>query len=200
MKNSIKVLVTTMTIVMSGIGLMAQNTNGNSGIYLNEQDYKAGKLSYVLSNKDKMLVSGFLGGKTVRLIYQGKKIKLAKSEIYGYRRNNQNFRFHHNDAYTILDTAGFVLYSRQKLTQQGKGYKPVDKYFYSINTSAKVLELTIGNLWNSFPEQAGFRYTLQSNFSKDDDLVQYDEQTRQYKIKYLYFQQRQLSSAHLIIK
>jgi hypothetical protein len=190
MKNSIKALITIMIMVMPGINLMAQNTKGNSGIYLNEQDYQAGKLSYALSNNDKMRVNGFLDGRNVILEYQGKKIKLAKSELYGYRRNNQDFRFYHNEAYTILDTAGFVLYSHQKLTRQGKGYKSVDQYFYSTNASAMVSELTIGNLWKSFPGQAGFRYTLQSNFRKDDDLAQYDKQTRQYKVKYLYFSSR----------
>jgi hypothetical protein len=205
MKKSTKVRITILIIiiliiiiVMAGISLMAQTTKENSGIYLNELDYKAGKLSYILSINNKMLINEFLGGRNVSLIYRGNKVNLAKSEIYGYRRNNRDFRFYLNEAYLILDTAGFVLYSHPKLVQQGKGYKPVDKYFYSISTSATVSELTIGNLWKSFPDQPGFRYTLQSNFREDGDLVQYDEQTRQYKIKYLYFQQRKLSIAHSI--
>lgn len=180
------------------MGLRAQNTNVTNGIYLTEQDYKANKLSYVLSKNDKIQLNGFLDGKNVSLTYQGKKIKLAKSEIYGYRLNNQSFRFYHNETYLIIDTAGFMLYSRQILAQQGKGYKPVERSFYSINTAQPVSELTIENLSNSFSKEAGFRYSLNSYFSKDADLVEYDKQTGQYKIKYLYFQQKQVIASHRI--
>jgi hypothetical protein len=197
MKTSITILFSVITM-LSAMGLRAQNTNAANGVYLTEQDYKANRLSYVLSNNDKIQLNSFLGGKNVNLTYQGKKIKLAKSEIYGYRLNGQSFRFYHIETYRIIDTAGFMLYSRQILAQQGKGYKPVERSFYSVGTAQPVLELSIDNLSNSFPTEAGFRYSLNNYFSKDADLMEYDKQTDQYKIKYLYFQQKQVMASRRI--
>jgi len=190
MKTSIKVLIVVMMICIQDIRLQAQSTKNATGIYLNEQDYKSGKLSYVLDKNDKLQLNGFLNGKHVALIYQGKKIKLSKSEIFGYRQNNQDFRFYQNQTYKILDTAGFMLYSNQQLTQQGKGYAPVERYFYSISTANPVLSLTIENMDKSFPTRSEFRYSIQNYFHRDADLMAFDKADNQYEIKYLYFEHK----------
>jgi hypothetical protein len=192
MKNFIKALIAIAIISLQASGLKAQNTNAASGIYLTEQDYKLNKLIYVLGDKDKLQLNEFLNGKNISLLYQGKKIKLVKNEIYGYRQHNHNYRFFNNEAYGIVDTAGFMIYKRQKLTQQGKGYAPVERYFFSADTKKPVLALTIENLWNSFPSQPSFRYSIQSNFKQDAGLMAYDKQSNQYKLKYLYFQQKEV--------
>jgi hypothetical protein len=194
MKNSIKVLITIVTTSISGMSLRAQNVN--KGIYLSENDYKTNKLSYVLKGHDKLRLNEFLDGKKVSLIYEGKKITLSKNEIFGYRLNNQDFRFYQNEAYRILDTAGFLLYSREKLAQSVKGPKPEEAYFYSVSGVQPVIALSIQNLWKSFPGQTSFRYSLQSNFSKDADLISYDKLSHQYKIKYLFLQQKQAATMH----
>jgi len=195
MKNSIKVLIAIAVIGLQAMGTNAQSANATTGIYLTEQDYKSNKLSYTLKENDKLQLNEFLNGKNINLVYQGKKIKLVKDEIFGYRLNKLDFRIYHNEAYQIMDTAGFMLYKRQKLTQQTKGYLPVETYFYSVNLKQPVLRLTVENLWNSFPGQTGFRYSVQNNFKQDSELGAYDKLTSQYKIKYLYFQQKQ-AAAH----
>jgi len=78
------------------------------------------------------------------------------------------------------------------LVQQGKGSKPVEQFYFSANAAQPILDLTIHNLWDSFPGQVGFRYSLQSNFSGDADLMGYNKLSNQYKIKYLYFKQKQV--------
>jgi hypothetical protein len=191
MKNSISALLIAIAIICSSLSLRAQSTNVTSGIYLTEQDYKTNKLSYQLGENDKMRLNDFLGGKNVTLVYHGAKIKLSKNDIYGYRLQNQNFRFYDNEAYRILDTAGFMLYSHPILTHQGKGNVPVNHYYYSINNVKPVLELTVENLEKSFAGQTGFRYSLQNY---NGDLAAYDTESHQYKIKYLYFQQKEVSA------
>jgi hypothetical protein len=192
MKNSIKILITIAVISLQGMGSKAQSAKVTTGIYITEQDYKSNKLTYPSGGNDKLQLNEFLDGKNINLVYEGKKITLAKDEIFGYRLHNQDFRIYHNEAYHIMDTAGFVLYKRQKLTQQTKGYLPVETYFYSVNLKQPVLGLTIENIWNSFPAQTSFRYSVQNNFKQDADLATYDQHANQYKIKYLYFQQRQV--------
>ena len=187
MKTSIKVLIVMMMICIQGIRSQAQDTKSATGIYLNEQDYKSGKLSLALDKNDKLQLNEFLNGRYVSFIYQGKKMKLSKNEIFGYRQNNQDFRFYQNGTYKILDTAGFMLYSRQQLIQQNKGYAPVEQYFYSVSTINPVLSLTIENIDKSFPSRADFRYSVQNYFRRDADLMAFDKADNQYEIKYLFF-------------
>jgi hypothetical protein len=193
MKNSIKALMM-MTITSCSMSSMAQQVT--SGVYLTEKDYRSHQISYVLNRNDKMQLNEFLNGKHISLTYQGKKMELAKKEIFGYRLNRMDFRLFQNEAYRIIDTAGFMLYSREKLTQQIKGYKPVTRYFYSTSTAQPVKDLTVENLAASFPDQAGFRYSLENYFNKDSDLMAYDKPSHQYKLKYLYFQQKKVFAAH----
>jgi hypothetical protein len=195
MKNSIKALIAIAAISLQAMGSKAQSANATTGIYLTEQDYKSNKLTYPLKENDKLQLNEFLDGKNINLVYQGKKIKLSKDEIFGYRLNDQDFRIYNKEAYHIIDTAGFMLYKRQKLTQRTKGYLPVETYFYSVNLKQPVLRLTIENLWNSFPGQTGFRYSIQNNFKQDEDLGAYDQFSGKYKIKYIFFQQKQ-TAAH----
>lgn len=197
MKNSIKAFIIIAAVTIKVAGLNAQTPETGKGIYLTEQDYKTHHLSYNLSSQDKLTLNEFLNGKNVSLIYQGKKMKLAKSDIFGYRINGHDFRFYNNEAYAIMDTAGFLLYSKQALTQQGKGYKPVEQFYFSVNTAQPVIELTVRNLWNSFPKQPDFRYSIQSNFNGDADLLTYDKALGEYKIKYLFFKEKQAVSTQV---
>jgi len=188
MKNLIKALIAIAIISLNATLVHAQNSKTTTGIYLTEQDYKLNKLTYALGDNDKLQLNEFLNGKNISMLYQGKKIKLAKSEIYGYKLHNQDYRFFNNEAYGIIDTAGFTIYKKQKLTQQGKGYAPVECYFFSADAKQPVLALTIENLWNSFPSQPGFRYSVQSSFKQDAELMAYDKFLNQYKLKYIYMQ------------
>ena len=184
-----------IVICIQGISLHAQNTKTTAGIYLTEQDYKTGKLSYVLNENSKLRLNDFLGGKNIGLVYQGKKMKLSKSEVFGYRQDNQDFRLFHNEAYRILDTAGFLLYKRQQLVQQGKGYVSVERYFYSTDPAKPVLSLTMENIDKSFSAQSEFRYSIQSYFHQDADLIAFDKADNQYAIKHLYFEHNHITGA-----
>ncbi|SFS97238.1 hypothetical protein [Mucilaginibacter polytrichastri] len=182
MKTSIKVLFAAI-LMIQGLGLKAQNT---TGVYLTENDYKDHKLTYA-SNTDKIQLNEFFGGNTIAVVNEGKKVNLNKNQIFGYRLANQDYRFYNNTAYKIIDTAGFTIYSREKLTQQAKGYAPVVKYFYSVNNKQAVKDLTVANLTASFPKATDFRYSLQNNFRNDAELASYDKVAKQYEVKYLYF-------------
>jgi hypothetical protein len=185
MKTSIKVLIT-LLITASSLGLKAQSFTG--GIYLTEQDYKANKLSYVLKDNDKLHLNDFLGGKNVSVTNQGKTIKLSKNEIFGYRLKNEDYRFFNNIAYKIIDTKDFYIFSRPKLTQQGKGLKPVDTYYFSSKANEVIEPLTISNLASVYAQNPKFKYTVEQQFKSDNELIAYDEAIKEYKLKYLFDQ------------
>jgi hypothetical protein len=191
MKASIKVLFAAL-LMIQGLSLKAQNT---TGVYLNENDYKDHKLTYA-SNTDKLQLNEFFGGSSISVMSEGKKVNLNKSEIFGYRLANQDYRFYNNVAYKVIDTTGFTIYSREKLVQDTKGYKPATQYFFSVNGKQAVKELTIANLAASFAQATDFRYSLQNNFRSDADLISYDHVANQYKVKYLYLEHRRVMASN----
>ena len=195
MKTLINLFAGFMLIIIAQ-NLNAQSIKSVDGIFLTEQDYKSDKPSVCLDTKDRIQLNEFFAGKYVTVRCQGQITKLSKNDIYGYRLQSENFRLFNNEAYKIIDTSGFQLYSRKKLSIKGKGYSHVTKYFYSVGTQKPILNLTIENLLGSFPDQTNFRYSIQNSFYKDGDLMAYDKQAGQYKIKYLYFQHRQLKVTH----
>jgi hypothetical protein len=192
MKNSIKLLLM-VAVIFQVVSLKAQNTTTN-GIYLNENDYRSHHLSYEISAADKLQLNDFLGGSNIKFTSKGQQFKMAKNAVFGYRLNNQDYRFYNNNAYRVLDTAGFLLYSKTELSKQGKGYLPVVHYFFSVNQLQPVLALTLENLNQRFRNQTDFRYSLQSYFRKDDELSAFDPAENQYKIKYVFFQHTVLAA------
>lgn len=189
MKNSIKMII--IIIIMVGIQanrLMAQNQNIKAGVYLTAQDYKSGKLSYVPEVGTKLKLHDFWGGKYISVTAGNKKVRLSKSNVFGCRDGGKDYRFYQNEAYEVLDTAGFPLYAHTQLIPGGKGYVQIKNYFYSTSTAAPVLNLTVANVYRSFPEQNDFRYSIRNYFHGDADLMVYDSINREYQIKYLYFE------------
>ena len=188
MKNSIKMIIVTMMISIQANRLGAQNESGKAGIYLTAQDYKADKLSYIPEAGTKLKLHEFLGGKRISITAGGKKIRLSKSGVFGYRDGGKDYRFYQNEAYEVLDTAGFPLYVHTQLIPMGKGYMQIENYFYSTGTTAPVLNLTVANVYKSFRYQNDFRYSIRNYFHGDADLMAYDSVNREYQIKYLYFE------------
>ncbi|WP_413667108.1 hypothetical protein ACEN9X_21595 [Mucilaginibacter sp. Mucisp86] len=188
MKTSIKMIIIMMVIGIQANRLMAQNENVKAGIYLTAQDYKTGKLSYVPEAGKKLKLHEFLGGNHISVTSGSKKISLLKGNVFGYRDGGKDYRFYQNEAYQIIDTAGFPLYAHVQLIPQGKGYSRAETYFYSTGTATPVLNLTVVNVYRSFPEQNDFRYSIRNYFHGDADLMAYDSIAREYQIKYLYFE------------
>jgi hypothetical protein len=102
--------------------------------------------------------------------------------------NNIGQRVYGKSTYKILDTAGFYLYSVNKLVQGEKIARPQTVYYFSVTANGPVQELTLANLEGAFAGNARFRYSLEAQFRSDKNLVAYDGLLKMYKIKYLYGQ------------
>jgi hypothetical protein len=92
------------------------------------------------------------------------------------------------EKYRIIDTAGFYLYSCNKLVQGEKIARPQLVYYFSVDGSTPVLELTMENLEKAFAGNARFRYLLEEEFRSDKQLMAYDQLLKTYKLKYIYSQ------------
>lgn len=98
----------------------------------------------------------------------------------------QAYRYFGHSRYKIIDTAGFYLYSINKLVQGEKIARPQTVYYFSKDLSAPVQELTLANLEKVFASNTRFRYRLEGWTRSDKDLIAYDKVQKEYKIKVLY--------------
>jgi hypothetical protein len=175
-----------LVIIMPLVAIFMLNSSAKGqsvGLYLTVRDYLDHKLSY---GGDKIKINGLFGSGNVVLIHDGKKQVFAKSEIFGYRQDNQDYRFYNNDAYKVLDPTGFYLYSTEKLVQQGKGPKPTTVYCFSKKAGDQILPLTPEYIAKEYPQNYKLKYMVEVASKADIDLDAYDKSSNMYKIKELY--------------
>jgi len=180
--------------VMIAICLLAsftQKTIAQSavcGLYLTADDYHNQKLSFKTTGNDgnSIKLNEFLGSGKIVVFYNGKKQIVYKSAIYGYRSNNNDYRYFNNIPYKIIDDRDFYLYSSPKMVQQGKWSKCADNYYFSSTAIADIKPLSIKNLQAAYADNPRFRYMLESHFATDNALTAYDPSVNEYKVKYLY--------------
>jgi hypothetical protein len=181
-----KIWMTLLIVILFTNNLLASGTK--TGLYLTREDYLAHKLSYESdgTNGNEIKLHALFGSYQVVVITNGKKQYLSKDKVFGYRLNGQDYRYFDHCAYRIIDTVGFYTYGYYKLAQDGKGQKPVEQYYFSLKPDGNINVLTMSNLQAAFKNDTRFLYTVKGFFRSDDELMGYDANLKQYKIKYLY--------------
>ena len=186
--KTIKLLITAFFAIV-----FVQSTFAGSqkiGLYLTAEDFLNHKLSYETdgSNGTKIQLHVVFGSYKVVVIQDGKKQFFSKSEIFGYRKDNQDFRYFNNSAYRIIDTQGFYIYGYCKLVPAGKGPKQAEFFYFSSKPNDEIKPLTMDNLQTSFSKDTRFLYAIEGFFRTDNELTSYDVNLKEYKLKYLYAQ------------
>jgi len=183
----------TLFIAILAITSFAQNSiaqDKSMGLYLTLNDYQTHKLSFETTegNSNSIRLNSLFESASIVVWHDGKKQVFSKNEIFGYRFKNEDYRFFNNSAYKIIDTKDFYVYSRTKLSQEGKGAKPVNTYYFSDVANSKIEPLTIGNLEVAFAKNPKFKYTIEEHFKSDNELIAYDAAIKEYKLKFLFDQ------------
>ena len=111
------------------------------------------------SRKVSIRTHEFMAAPHVTIDSGGQKFYFLKVELFGYRDGAKDYRFFNNQAYEIVDTAGFYIYCRTGY-QKGKSSRLVTSYYFSKNGSDSLLALSVENLKAAFPDYAAFHYTL----------------------------------------
>jgi hypothetical protein len=181
-----------LVIILITLGFASKSIaqSQSNGLYLTYSDYLHHKLSYSTDpkdlNGDKIFIHEFIGQNKVTVISNGKKLVFKKSEIFGYRSNNLDYRFYENKAYQIVDTTGFYIYSFEKLVQDGKGPKPERFFYFSTKTDNEILPLTPAYIEKTFLKNPKFRNMVEVESKSGIGLSDYDNGLNTYKIKELY--------------
>jgi hypothetical protein len=185
--KTIKLMISMMLI--AGFVQSAMAKTQKIGLYLTAEDYMSHKLSYESdgSNGNQIRLHSFIGS-NVAVTQNGKERLFSKNEIFGYRIDNQDYRYFNNSEYRIIDTQGFYIYAGIKLIPQGKGPKQTEVYYFSSKANDAIKPLTINNLESVFSKDTRFVYAMEGSFKSDNELTAFDANLKEYKIKYLYAQ------------
>ena len=171
--------------------LLAQNNI--SGIYLNWQDYKEGKLSFTIncdSSSGKIKTNCIFSQNHITIIRNGEKTKLNKDSIFGYRDCKQNdFRFKTNDdrEYQILENKNIIIYVAYVgvPAPSGKGNELIKKYLFSTSLASEILPLTVINLKRSTKGNLKFHDSLDVEFPDGNGISNFDSGHNMYKVNFL---------------
>ena len=163
----------------------------SKGLYLTADDYAQHKLSYSEdpsdTNGNKISIHEFIGSNNVTVFTKGKKLSFDKNQIFGYHdAGGSDYRFFDGNAYQIVDTAGFFIYSFDRLVQKGRGPRPKRAWYFSKKSNSPLLSLTFQNLLSVFPDNQKFRYMIEVASVYNVKPEAYDSELNEYKIKELY--------------
>lgn len=158
-----------------------------AGIYMNASDYRNNILMYAADcGKEKFNIryDDFLPTRFFSIKYEGKKYKMQKNSVYGYRNcNGDTYRFYDDDTYQIAEAGNIYIYTHKRNITQTKGFIVVNDYFFSTTPDGEIVRLSYRNLVNAYKENSSFLDAL-DNYK--GDINAYDERHKMFKINYLY--------------
>lgn len=105
---------------------------------------------------------------------------------------HDELRLYNKLTYKVLDTYGFVIYSKDVHVTGSKARVTERKYFFSRNQRSEIIPLTIHNLKHVFPDRE-FHDMLDIHFRDNRELTRYDHFHHEYKLKYIF---RKAFSSH----
>ena len=167
-----------------------------SGIFLTAEDYAANKLSYPVncnSPHDKIKAGDFIARHYIIIKINGRKTKLKKDSIFGYRNcKQQNFRFSKNDnrTYRILENKSLIIYTAdvRDYSPDGKTFVLIPAYFFSKTIDSGIFPLNVNNLEKAFPGNIKFHDLLEVEFAGGNPVSAYDPEHQMYKVNYLFLE------------
>lgn len=157
----------------------------SSGVYMTASDFKIKKLSFPINcktKKHKIKLNSFFNKDYITVIHQGITSKLSKDSVFGFKTcNGYSYRIIRELDYTILNPDdSLLIYEFQPLSVPKNPVLPV--YKFSVGSSGQVIDLSISNIKNIFPENHNFHDELETEFSKNSNLLAFDRYHKQYKL------------------
>ena len=186
----ISLLLATVLVITTLSASVVPTKEPVCGIYQTASDFAQKKLVHSIYSVDKKnhlaLHTMFFSAK-IDVVDAGVKTSYLRSEIYGYKDNGLDYRIAGDNALAIVDATSFVLYSNVKVTRDMKGRDTKEMvYYFSKDVNSEVKALTKDNLKAAFADNSRFRYYLDAFFKSDKDLIAFDAQANEYKIKFIY--------------
>ena len=183
----------TFFFLLITISAFAQNEK--SGVYLTFNDYQNNKLSYEINcatEKHTIRLNEFLDKPYIIVIHNGQKFKLVKDSIYGFISCDEPLvRFQDKQHFYLAEKGSVWIFYRKEQVPQAKSTTTVKRYFFSVKGDGNLILLSKENLKNAFPDNHKFHDMLDAQFKDDNDIGQFDDFHKMFKVNHLLLQSKQ---------
>lgn len=170
-------------------------TEKMSGVYLTASDYEGGKLSFegdCGSKVHKLEIHDVSNKPYIDVTHDSEKHRYSKSELFGFRAcDGRDYRFASRLEYQILEAKELYVYGRDISVAQGRTYRTVHEYYFSVGSKGLIQALTLENLKQSFPDNHRFHDWLDATFGSGQNLAEYDEFHKMFKVNRLLIASRE---------
>jgi len=170
--------------VFMGCFTLAYAQNNGRGLYMSAADFLAGKLTHASKHTHIKPHDLFKTG-TIEVTSNDSTFAYSKARVYGYADKDGIYRFVNDKAYPIINVGETILIYQINSGTGMKNSPIVEHYYFSRDAAAPVQLLTLRNMLAAFSDNTAFTKMLETHFSRDEDLVQYDHIHHQYMINRL---------------
>ena len=183
-----KKLIATLSLLFcfSGITVIKAQEH-QRGIYRSAEDFVSRKLSHASKHTHIKLHEVFKKD-IIEVKHNDSNYVYKKQEVFGYKENTgEEFRIHEYKFYQILNPTEKILLYKMPHGIPQKGQVQAYSYFFSKSASSSIiLPLTLKNIENQFTDNSKFDEFLETHFKSDNDLLEYDNIHKVYKLNRLY--------------
>jgi hypothetical protein len=166
-----------------------------SGVYLTASDYEASKLAYegdCGSKVHKLEIHDISNKPYIDVTHDSEKHRYSKSELFGFRAcDGRDYRFGSKLEYQILEAKELYIYLHDVSVSQGRTYRTVHEYYFSVRANGPIEALTMENLKQAFPENHRFHDWLDATFGGGQSLAEYDDFHKMFKVNRLLIASRE---------
>jgi hypothetical protein len=191
--KTIFLLLTLVGLSASIFGQANDTLKNKAGIYKTSNDFLSGLITYQTNcaiDKFKPKTSEFFYPKKIKVRYQGNKVILKKSSVWGFRLcNAKEYRIYNNKEYEIVDKSGILVYKILETTTTGpKHYITKTKYLFSEDSGSPLKDFTLKNIETSFINNKKFHDAIDLYFKSDADLLIYDDYYKMLRLNHIYLE------------
>src|SRR6218665_1792742 len=163
----------TTTLVVNNTTAASFSTDiPQNGVFLNADEFQNGIPEMGFDKKSKENHIREFDNKVI-LIENAEKTKFPKSAIWGFRKNNQDYRTFDNEDYVIAYAPkglSVIFYTLGKLEGEGNVRSEFEnKYYFSRNSQSAIYPLTANNIKEVFSDQIPFVEAL-SKVNLSDEM------------------------------
>lgn len=171
------------------ITVATKGQKDSSGVYMTAADFANKKLVYGINcktEKHKIKLNSFFNRNHITVIHEGIKYNISKDSVFGFKTcNGSSYRIADKIDYTILNTDdNLLLYEFIPVSVPKNPRPPVNKF--SKGADGPMLDLTIENVKNIFPDNHQFHDEVENTFRSNNNLLSYDGYHKQYKLVRLF--------------
>ncbi|MBI4946816.1 MAG: hypothetical protein HY840_10510 [Bacteroidetes bacterium] len=178
-----------MSIIFVSISVVTKGQKDSSGVYMTSADFSNKKLTYGINCKKerhKIKLNSFFNRDYITVIHEGIKYNISKDSVFGFKTcNSSSYRIADKIDYTILNTDdSLLLYEFMPISAPKNPQLAVHKF--SKGADGPMLDLTIENVKEIFPENHLFHDEVDNTFRSNNSLLSYDRYHKQYKLVRLF--------------